>query len=198
MYRVCKGMWLSILFKRRYKRETICTCLDYHELHVCCTHAISPTLESYAVHSVLFTFPILCSKKLFRPTGLSLYGSRNMKIIQFTAVETSTKSQRRLWPNYKLTSASINSSSDSLNSFSNTVSDKNSWDTSTQRCFFCFWPVSSSSQYCLSQLTHQILHTNIGRARRQQSIPTSLTETVFLKVCYASGFRFSETLSTQQ
>ena len=59
-----------------------------------------------------------------------------MKIIQFTAVETFTKSQRRLWPNYKLTSASINSSSDSLNSFSNTVSDKNSWDTSTQRCFF--------------------------------------------------------------
>ena len=145
-----------------------------------------------------FYFSNTVLKKTISANWVVFIWSRNMKIIQFTAVETSTKSQRRLWPNYKLTSASINSSSDSLNSFSNTVSDKNSWDTSTQRCFFCFWPVSSSSQYCLSQLTHQILHTNIGRARRQQSIPTSLTKTVFLKVCYASGFRFSETLSTQQ
>ena len=59
-----------------------------------------------------------------------------------------------------------------------TVSDKNSWDTSTQPCFFYFLPISSSSQCCLSQLTYQILHTNIGRARRQQSVPTILTETV--------------------
>ena len=44
---------------------------------------------------------------------------------------------------------------------------------------FYFWPVFSSSQCCLSQLIHQILHTNIGRARRrQQSAPTILTETV--------------------
>ena len=28
----------------------------------------------------------------------------------------------------------------------------NSWDISTQRCFFHFWPVSSSSQCCLPQL----------------------------------------------
>ena len=34
--------------------------------------------------------------------------------------------------------------------------------------FFCFWPVSSSSQCCLSQLTHQILNANIGRVGRQQ------------------------------
>ena len=33
--------------------------------------------------------------------------------------------------------------------------------------FFCFWPISSPSQFCLSQLTHEILHTNVGRARRQ-------------------------------
>ena len=45
--------------------------------------------------------------------------------------------------------------------------------------FFHFWSVSSSSQCCLSQLTHQILHTNVGRARRPQSFPTILTETVF-------------------
>ena len=55
--------------------------------------------------------------------------------------------------------------------------NKNTWDTSTQRRFFQFLPVSSSSQCCLSQLTHQILHTNIGTARRQQSVPTILTET---------------------
>ena len=57
------------------------------------------------------------------------------------------------------------------------VSDENSWDPSTQRSFY-FWPVSWSSQCWLSQFTHQILHTNIGRARRQQSAPTILTETV--------------------
>ena len=44
--------------------------------------------------------------------------------------------------------------------------------------FFHFWPVSSSSQCWLSQLTHQILHNNIGRTRRQQSVPTILTQTV--------------------
>ena len=44
--------------------------------------------------------------------------------------------------------------------------------------FFGFWPVSSSSQCCLSRLTHQILHTNIGRARRQQSVPKISTDTV--------------------
>ena len=43
---------------------------------------------------------------------------------------------------------------------------------------FYFWPISLSSQYCLSQSTHQILHTNIGKARRQQSVPKILTETV--------------------
>ena len=44
--------------------------------------------------------------------------------------------------------------------------------------FFDFWLISSSSQCCLPQLTHQILHNNIGRMRRQQSVPTILTETV--------------------
>ena len=42
---------------------------------------------------------------------------------------------------------------------------------------FQFWPISSTSQCWLSQLTHQILHTNIGRTRRQQSVPPILTET---------------------
>ena len=32
--------------------------------------------------------------------------------------------------------------------------------------FFAFSPVSSTSQYCLSQFTHQILYTNIERVRR--------------------------------
>ena len=60
-----------------------------------------------------------------------------------------------------------------------TFLDKSSRYTSSQhRFFFTFSPVSSSSQCCLSQLPHQILHTNIGRARRQKSIPTILTETV--------------------
>ena len=43
--------------------------------------------------------------------------------------------------------------------------------------FFHFWAVSSSSQCWLSQLTHQSLHANFGRARRQQSVPRNLTET---------------------
>ena len=44
-----------------------------------------------------------------------------------------------------------------------TVSDKHSWDASTERCFFfSFLPVSSPSQCCLSYLTHQFLCTNIG------------------------------------
>ena len=60
-----------------------------------------------------------------------------------------------------------------------TISDKNSWDTSTQlTVFFSLWLISLSSQCCSSQVTHQILHTNIGRARRQQSVPTISTETV--------------------
>ena len=33
--------------------------------------------------------------------------------------------------------------------------------------FFCFSPISFPSQFCLSQLTHEILYTNVGRARRQ-------------------------------
>ena len=37
---------------------------------------------------------------------------------------------------------------------------------------FYFSPVSSSPQCCLSQLAHQILQTNIGRARRQERVPT--------------------------
>ena len=57
------------------------------------------------------------------------------------------------------------------------VSDKNSWDPSTQHRFY-FWPVSWSSHCWLSHLTHRILHTNIGRERRQQSARTILTETV--------------------
>ena len=57
------------------------------------------------------------------------------------------------------------------------VSNKNSWDPSTQCCFY-FWPVSFSSQCCSLQLTHQMLHTSIGRVRRQVSVPTILTETV--------------------
>ena len=35
------------------------------------------------------------------------------------------------------------------------------------KAVFYFWPFSSTSQCCLSQLTHQIFQTNIGRARRQ-------------------------------
>ena len=61
-----------------------------------------------------------------------------------------------------------------------TVSVKNSWDTSTQLAVFFYislWLISLSSQCGLSQVTHQILHTNIGRAQRQQSVPTILTET---------------------
>ena len=40
------------------------------------------------------------------------------------------------------------------------------------------YSLSSSSQCYLSHLTHQILHINTGRARKQLSVPTTLTETV--------------------
>ena len=49
------------------------------------------------------------------------------------------------------------------------IPEKNSWDTSTQSCFF-FWPISSSSQCCLPQLTHQILHNKTGRLTRVQTL----------------------------
>ena len=71
----------------------------------------------------------------------------------------------------------VNSSS---NSFSNTVSDKNSWDTSIARCSFIRLAVSSSSQCCSSESTNEILYTNIDRVRRQLSVPTILTEIVVL------------------
>ena len=59
-----------------------------------------------------------------------------------------------------------------------TVSDKNSWDTLTKRCFFPFSCSPRPSQSCLSRFGHQILYTNIEGTRRPQSVPTILTETV--------------------
>ena len=55
--------------------------------------------------------------------------------------------------------------------------------------FFYFWPVSSSSQCCLPQWTHQILH----RARGQLSVSTILTETVealCFSLCCTFGWSF--------
>lgn len=49
--------------------------LFYTDTRACPCHAISPTLESHAVHSVLFIFPILHSKKLFWRTGKFKYYS---------------------------------------------------------------------------------------------------------------------------
>ena len=63
-----------------------------------------------------------------------------------------------------------------LRSIQASVSDKNSWDPSTQHCFY-FWPVSSSPQCWLSQLTHQILHINIG-SKKTAKRPNKLTEIV--------------------
>ena len=60
-----------------------------------------------------------------------------------------------------------------------TVSDKNSSDTSTESSLFLILArLYRSSECCLSHLTHQILYTNIVRARRQKSVPAILTETV--------------------
>ena len=58
------------------------------------------------------------------------------------------------------------------------VSDKKYLGHFHPTLFFHFWPLSLSSQCWLSRLTRQILRTNIGRARRQQSVPTILTESV--------------------
>ena len=46
--------------------------------------------------------------------------------------------------------------------------------------FFHFWPVSSSSQCCLSQLTSSpnLAHQHCERKTRRQSVPTILSETV--------------------
>ena len=59
-----------------------------------------------------------------------------------------------------------------------TVSDKNSWDTSTQLTVFFFTLAHLLVLPMLFIAVSQILHTNIGRARRQQSVPTFSTETV--------------------
>ena len=42
-----------------------------------------------------------------------------------------------------------------------------------QTLFFNFWPVSSSSQCCLSQLTHQIVCTNIGLGQKTAKCPNN-------------------------
>lgn len=65
---------------------------------------------------------------------------------------------------------------------------QNSWGTSTQRCFFFFfqiWPISSSSQcFCIAVNSPNLtlFDTNTGRARRQESVPTVLTEIVPISV----------------
>ena len=59
-----------------------------------------------------------------------------------------------------------------------TVSDKNSWDTLTKRCFFPSRAPLVPLKVVLSQFGHQILYTNIEGTRRAQSVPTILTETV--------------------
>ena len=52
------------------------------------------------------------------------------------------------------------------------------WTLSIELFWFLFWSISSS-KCCLSQLTPQIMHTNIGKARRQQSVRKMLTELVW-------------------
>ena len=66
--------------------------------------------------------------------------------------------------------------------FSNTAlkrskKSKSSWDTSTLRCFLTsgLSPRPPNVVYCNNLVL--ILCSNIGRARRQQSVPTILTET---------------------
>ena len=61
------------------------------------------------------------------------------------------------------------------------VSDKNSWDTSTQCCFY-FWPVSSSTRCCSSQLTHQMLHTTRWLGRRKRHLFVTMFK-IFNNVC---------------
>ena len=61
--------------------------------------------------------------------------------------------------------------------------------------FFRFWPVSSFSLCCLSQLT-QILHTNNGRARRHQSVPTMFDQGCSFLLFYTSP-TFAQTLRGQ-
>ena len=64
----------------------------------------------------------------------------------------------------------------------NTVRSKSSLQSqdknSSRTLSLSFLPVPSTSQCCLSQLTHQILHTNIEQARRKESTPTILAENV--------------------
>ena len=51
----------------------------------------------------------------------------------------------------------------------------------SQTLFFPFSCSPRPSQSCLSRFGHQILYTNIEGTRRPQSVPTILTETVFLR-----------------
>ena len=61
-----------------------------------------------------------------------------------------------------------------------TVSDKNSWDTLTKRCFLPSRAPLVPLKVVYRPFGHQILHTNIEGTRRPQSVPTILTETVGL------------------
>ena len=64
---------------------------------------------------------------------------------------------------------------------------------------FYFSPVSSSSQCCLSQLAHQILQTNIGRARRQERVPTMrLRLTAPLQLSYIYTVSIGKFLPSQE
>ena len=89
---------LARFCRRKHKKSTACASRSWKNLSStrrqvqCSYRAINPTLESHAVHSVLFIFPILRSKNNisakweFSVLRLPLYWT------QFTAVETFAKS----------------------------------------------------------------------------------------------------------
>ena len=117
--------------------------------------AVSARLQRVLVLSLLFLAKTI--------------GERRCMIKKMTASDTNSVGKRGVPVSYRGGGGGV--------SIHATVLDNNSLNTCTQRCFY-FSPVSSSSQCCLSHLTHQILHINTGRARKQLSIPTTLTETV--------------------
>lgn len=135
--------------------------------HVLLSRYGSPTLESHVLHSVLFIFPILHSKNIYfgqlEILSVTVVFIRKQKYennsvhccrtVRKITTDTPTHYEG-VWPNYKLTSVFVHSSSNSLNSFFKSLRQKQFWHFHPTLFFFCFCPVSSSSQWCLPQLTH--------------------------------------------
>ena len=128
-------------------------------------------LTTCTLHTNRYIFPILHSKNIYfgqleilsvtvvfirkqKYENNSVHCCRNVRKI---TIHTPTHYEG-VWPNYKLTSVFVHSSSNSLNSFFKSLRQKQFWHFHPTLFFFCFWPISSSSQCCFLQLNPNLAH----------------------------------------